>query len=336
MNSLPNATSATIAKQSLPLHRRTPIRLLSVAVVLISAIWFAYAVLRQGPDILTLLKNPALVGLLLLLVIVLQAGMILTGLGFHVLIRAMGEESRLSEAIWILMLSQFGKYLPGNFAHHLGRVGLARLRGCAVASASIAIVIEMATSLLVAAVIGASIILTAPLPLADRLAPWIPDRSGAGPAFLALGLVLVMAGFAAWRRMRSRLKQAFPGLRAVCTIILICVANLAVLGVVLWLVLQALVTEAPQPYLFVTGVYASAWIIGTVTPGAPGGLGVREAILVVLLAPYCGEGVAVAAALYLRIATTFADLLSFLIGLVWRRLALRAPAPIADERGISR
>ena len=83
------------------------------------------------------------------------------------------------------------------------------------------------------------------------------------------------------------------------------------------------------------GVYACAWIIGTVTPGAPGGLGVREAILVLLLAPYCGEGVAVAAALFLRIATTLADLLSFLIGLVWRRMVYGGPAADSDEQGMT-
>jgi len=336
MNNVSSATGATTLKQRHPLHQRPLIRLLSVMVVLICAGWFTYALVRQGPDILTLLKNPALALLLPLLVIVLQAGMILTGLGFHILIRAMGQDCRLSDAIWILMLSQFGKYLPGNFAHHLGRIGLARMRGCAVGSALIAVVIEMAASLLVAAVTGASVILTAPVKLRDSLAPWLPASDITGPAVLALVVVLFIAGFAALRLWRSRLKQAFPGLRAIGAAVLISIVNIAVLGFVMWLVLRALAPDTPLPFLFVAGVYACAWIIGTVTPGAPGGLGVREAILVVLLAPYCGEGVAIAAALYLRVATTFADLLSFLIGLVWRRVALRAPVPVADEQGIFR
>ncbi len=332
MNSLPDAASV---KQRLPLHRRPLIRLLSVMIVLICAGWFIHALVRQASDILTLLQDPALVLLLLPLVIGLQAGMFLSGLGFHVLIRAMGQEGRLSDAIWILMLSQFGKYLPGNFAHYMGRVGLARMRGCAVASASIAIFIEMATSLLVAAIFGASVILTAPARLADNLAPWIPAREIAAPAVLALGLVLVVAGFSARRHWISRRAWAFPGLRAICASVLIAVANFLVLGLVLWLVLRTLAPDAAQPLLFMAGVYACAWIIGTVTPGAPGGLGVREAILVLLLAPYCGEGVAVAAALFLRIATTLADLLSFLIGLVWRRMVYGGPAPDSDEQGMT-
>lgn len=336
MKPVSDQAGATTSKHRLALHQRPLIRLLSVAVVLVCAGWFAYALVRQGPDILTLLANPDLVVLLALLVIVLQAGMILTGLGFHVLIRAMGQKGRLSDAIWILMLAQFGKYLPGNFAHHLGRIGLARMRGCAVGSAALAIFIEMAASLLVAAVIGASVILTAPLTLADNLAPWLPTRGITGPAVLAVGFVSGVAGFAAWRLWRSRLKQTLPGMGAVGAAVLISVANFAVLGVVMWLVLRALAPDAAQPFLFVTGVYACAWIFGTVTPGAPGGIGVREAVLVVLLAPYYGEGVAVAAALYLRIATTFADLLSFGIGLVWRRMALRAAAPVPDEQEMSR
>jgi len=57
--------------------------------------------------------------------------------------------------------------------------------------------------------------------------------------------------------------------------------------------------------------YTAAWIIGYVSPGAPGGIGVREAALVALLGPSLGEGTAVSVACGLRCVTILGDLLLF-------------------------
>lgn len=299
------------------------IRLFSMAVVLICCCWFIYAIARQGPQLLSLLQNPGLSILLPLLLIVLQSGMFLTGFSFHILVRAMGQPSKLSEAVWILMLSQLGKYLPGNVGHHLARVGLARTRGYPVATASFAIAVELATSLLVASVIGAGFFLIAPEAMRGSLMPWVPDFSKVSRTALVLGCLLATAGLGVWAVGRLLQKHKLPSARVLGITAVIAAANFVVLGTVLSLVLQVVAPEAPLSFPFIAAAYAYAWILGTVTPGAPGGIGVREAILVLLLAPYCGESPALAAAIYLRLATSLADLLSFMLGLAWRHFALR-------------
>jgi glycosyltransferase 2 family protein len=60
-----------------------------------------------------------------------------------------------------------------------------------------------------------------------------------------------------------------------------------------------------------TVAYTAAWLIGYVTPGAPGGVGVREAALVVLLRPSLGEAAALSVAAGLRFLTMLGDLLLF-------------------------
>jgi len=60
-------------------------------------------------------------------------------------------------------------------------------------------------------------------------------------------------------------------------------------------------------------------VAGYIIPGAPGGLGVREAILVAALGPVYGEGTAVALAIIYRVCSITADGLAFLIGLILRR-----------------
>lgn len=57
--------------------------------------------------------------------------------------------------------------------------------------------------------------------------------------------------------------------------------------------------------------FAVAWIAGFLTPGAPGGLGVREASLILLLTPVTGERNALAIAIVMRLITTLGDLVFF-------------------------
>jgi hypothetical protein len=68
-----------------------------------------------------------------------------------------------------------------------------------------------------------------------------------------------------------------------------------------------------------TCLFAVAWLAGYVVPGAPGGLGVREAMMVLLLSPILGAGTAVGLGVTLRVTTTVGDAVAFLIGLWLRR-----------------
>lgn len=66
--------------------------------------------------------------------------------------------------------------------------------------------------------------------------------------------------------------------------------------------------------LIFTLLFATAWVAGYVLPGAPGGLGVREAIVVALLTPVVGAGAAIGLSLTMRLATVSGDGLAFLLG----------------------
>ena len=52
-----------------------------------------------------------------------------------------------------------------------------------------------------------------------------------------------------------------------------------------------------------------AWLTGFLVPGASGGLGVREATMLLLLTPQIGEPTALALALSTRLITTLGDVL---------------------------
>ncbi len=61
------------------------------------------------------------------------------------------------------------------------------------------------------------------------------------------------------------------------------------------------------------GAFALSWVAGFLLPGAPAGLGVREAVLVALLSPSVDRALPIV--LGFRLATTLGDLLS--LGLGW-------------------
>ncbi len=67
--------------------------------------------------------------------------------------------------------------------------------------------------------------------------------------------------------------------------------------------------------LRLTGAFHFAWIVGFITPGAPGGIGIRESVMLMM----CGaayEQEVLLFVLVLRIGSIFADLTAFLIGTI--------------------
>jgi len=79
--------------------------------------------------------------------------------------------------------------------------------------------------------------------------------------------------------------------------------------------------------VLIVGVFAIAWLAGFVVPGAPGGLGVREAILVAGLSPVYGEPTALALTVASRLCFIVGDGLAFVLGL----LAYRAAPPAVPQ-----
>lgn len=75
------------------------------------------------------------------------------------------------------------------------------------------------------------------------------------------------------------------------------------------------------------GTYLFSWIIGFITPGAPGGIGIREAILVLMCGSFMDTNTIMLYAVTMRIISTFGDVLAFLIGLLFERIVQKNPIP---------
>lgn len=85
-------------------------------------------------------------------------------------------------------------------------------------------------------------------------------------------------------------------------------------GVILWGITIGLGVSWSDGALFTFfSAYALSWLVGTITPGAPGGAGVREAMMIMILSSSLGEPASVVVALISRLVTVAGDVFFYFI-----------------------
>ena len=231
----------------------------------------------------------------------------LQALAWWRLLVATAGAARAGLSVGIFSLTQLGKYLPGNVGHFVFRYALTRASGTPRAATLAASALEP-WLLLIAA-------LTALVALGD--VDW-PTRWGLSPIWGGLLPVMALIGAAVgviWVR-RQGWVEAIELKRLITPGALQGVFVLASAG----LFFGVLALYAPVPMPPVSEVMAAAvlaWWLGFVTPGSPGGLGVREAVMTVALAASIDSATAVAAVAVYRGVTVLGDGLVFLLAAVW-------------------
>ena len=240
-------------------------------------------------------------------------GSILLGFAWVILVRMASADSPHARPLLLGHLrAQVAKYLPGNVFHFAYRHAAARQEGVSHASLAAALGLEAALLLAAAAVIALGV---AADPRLDALVPWARHSVAFVPflavvAWLALSFVAPRFGVP-----RAPISRRAPPLAMVLAIdfifFLLAGAALRVLNA----------NPEALPFGAWCGWLSLAWMVGYVTPGAPAGLGLREAVLVLGLSPALGDADALAVALLYRLVTTIADGLLAALGFLDRRVA---------------
>jgi uncharacterized membrane protein YbhN (UPF0104 family) len=226
------------------------------------------------------------------------------GLVWPYLLRRLGTPVPYSW-IGIFFKSQLGKYVPGSVWQYAGRVGLARSRGVSVPTALASVAAEVVYSALAA---GAA---------SSLILGWAPA------AGILLGLVgLLAVGIGLRQRVMGLLARAqplmsrgrldrgnlFAALRAAPAAIGLYLLVWGLYGLAFWTTGRALFAVPASDLPRYIGVFALAWLAGLVAVFAPGGIGVREAVIVALLGSRLGQADAIVLAATSRIVLTAVDL----------------------------
>lgn len=258
----------------------------------------------------------------------------IAGCVWQVLLRDQGVYRPLPRILSLYLVAQFGKYLPGNVGQFVGRVVMARAEEIPVPVTLMTMVIEVLWGIGSALGIAAlGIVLSAGSSL--MLPPWL-GGAGLATCFLVLiaapwvGMFLLQHFFPrALARATGHAPMRPPSWRAALWVTLLSLASYVGMGLLLRLQSHYWFSAAGAPLLELAGFFALAWLAGYILPGAPAGIGVRESVMLLLLAPSVGEATALALGVTMRLTTTLADALAFCIGTVWRYLMARKE--IADD-----
>ena len=305
-------------------ERKWLYRVTTLLVAVFSVFYFAleaYRHFREVPNFLLGIESIAIAAL--------SVGLAVLGTGLGALIWRFllvdsGAFASWKQVLAIFFIAQFGKYLPGNVGHHVGRVFMAQEIGIPI---SIALSTMLVEALLGAGIGGCLAVLSLILFVDGQT---LGLNLKLGPVQLGLGVILLL--FMPWlgigflnrylpglaKRLSGGGAITAPRLRTALAVALLFLLCFVVMGLILKLQAQWFFGVIEGSVFELTCLFAVAWLAGYLVPGAPGGLGVREAMMVLLLSPVLGAGAAVGLGVTLRVTTTVGDAVAFLLGNLMR------------------
>jgi glycosyltransferase 2 family protein len=198
------------------------------------------------------------------------------------ILRGLGAQPRRRWA-GIFLQAQLGKYVPGSLWQYAGRTALARTHGIPLRVVGKSLPIELVATMCSAAAF--SILL---------LGWW--------------GLLGVAAVLGAALLAASQLDEDRVALRTTGRTSLLYAAIWPLIGASFWMTARAFVHVPADDLPIYTGAFTAAWIVGLLAIYAPGGLGVREAVVVAILRSKIGTADAVVIAAASRGVFTLVDL----------------------------
>ena len=247
-------------------------------------------------------------------------GGLLLGLAWALLVRlASGARPGVSHLFVGHLRAQLAKYLPGNVFHYAYRHYAARRERVGHKALAFALALESILVITAAALLALGVVTD---PRVNTLAPFARHLIWATPfvalfAWLGIGITGHRAGL---ERLRLQRTAGPLGI----------VLGMDIAFFVLAAISLRLICNAPDalPLSAWCGWLALAWALGYIVPGAPAGLGLREAVLALGLTPVLGGADALAVALAFRLLTLLADAALAFAGFVFMR---RSQHRDADE-----
>jgi glycosyltransferase 2 family protein len=247
---------------------------------------------------------------------------------YRALLAGLGSPLPARPAAQILFVSQLGKYLPGSVWPVLAQMELGSAhrvpRSRSASAAILAMALSLAVGILVALVM-------------------LPVGNGVG-SYWWVFLFAPVVGTCLYPRVTNRilnlaLRAARQpplerplGRRSMTVALAWAVISWIALGAQIWVLGTQLGLHGWSGLLLAIGSFAFAWCAGFVVIFAPAGAGIREVVLIALLASAMTRADAAVVALVSRALMTLGDLASAGIAAWFARRSRQAPSP-ADGSG---
>lgn len=246
---------------------------------------------------------------------------------------------RLKAGMPLYLKTSIAKYLPSNLMHFAGRhlltkEGHSNSSLLAANMGELLMLLATAFGVVASAYLGG--VLTIPVEIIDLAGRY-------RYLFMVVSLAgLLVGAFLFWKlgvkKLAAHLRSRFnlPVLLKIGALVVNYLLFFLLTGTILQLLLLT-VGEVGFDFnrlLYSLASFALCWAAGFVIPGAPGGLGVREMAMLLLLSPVYGEESVLVASVALRLITIGGDLLVFLAGLLFDRFGGVAKADVVENSSI--
>jgi hypothetical protein len=222
----------------------------------------------------------------------LGAGFFVGGLVWKILLSSGRKKAGYFDSVFMVSIAMLMRYIPGKIWQLAGRYSMASGRGFDRSTVVVSLAEEAAADICGACIVG--------------YAAFGRQQGFFGllfPVAMAAAVVLISQKSI---RERFRVPAVRGGRIAVATAL--CVLNWIGYGCAFFFTVRSLYAIDVSHVLLLSGSLAVAWVGGMVSFIAPNGLGVREGLLVLLLAPVIPAPQAMAAALVFRLLSTVVEL----------------------------
>jgi len=268
------------------------------------------------------LASPLVVAALLLLALLIAANVLFSSAVFTWLLGVIsGLKINRQLSVHVFCSANLYKYLPGNVMHFVGRNRLAAETELTHPQVAFATVIDVIFLCIAAAIISVTSV-------AEYFLQYLSDFTI--PVYLwiiaAVGLLLFVAACVVFRKKLRKAWQSFNTMRRRITVpaaIKLVLANAlrllvpSLTYVVTLMVLGQSITWGMLPR--VVGLYAMSWVVGFLMPGAPGGLGVREFVMITFMGSELSHAILLSSVIIHRIIYILGDILAFGASAIYAR-----------------
>lgn len=237
------------------------------------------------------LMSPFLLVIIILLAFVYAFNLTFLAYGWRQLILAEDGLVSIKDSLYIYGKSQIAKYLPGNIFHLVGRQWLGHVYGLSQT-------MLVKSSLWEIGLIAISAVIVGLTTLANLFSTF--------SAMILLMLIMVVAiAYVLTEYFKTGHVKAFYAY-----LIFHIIAGF--LFAVILNLIAGNVFNNPASLAICISAYVLAWLVGFVTPGVPGGAGVREMVILLILGHGYPEQTLLVALVAGRIVTTLGDLFLFI------------------------
>ena len=243
-----------------------------------------------------------------------------------------GSELPKWRIIGIYTKTQIYKYIPSNLMHVIARIYFATQLGPSKSNVVQSYFLELVFMVLIGILIVLISTLTGSFSLSDELINEIRDFSGGKLKGFSLGILVFGAlaiGFylvKALRNYKSSLNR--QNLMRLLKLAILLLAFFYGMGLVEYFVFYSLL-GMDITFLYVIALFTITWLGMFVIPGAPGGIGVREFIVITLLSPIYGPDDPTIGIIIFRVITVLGDALLLPLGSIF------LPEDISEAKEVS-